>query len=84
MAQFSSHRSIPNVFEFFEENNTAYIVMELLQGVGLNGYLHQSGGKIDIDFALMIVNEVGNAERHRRGAVGSGKGRAAGRALQRG
>lgn len=61
MAQFSSHRSIPNVFEFFEENNTAYIVMELLQGVGLNGYLHQSGGKIDIDFALMIVNEVGNA-----------------------
>ena len=61
MAQFSSHRSIPNVFEFFEENNTAYIVMELLQGVGLNGYLHQSGGKIDVDFALMIANEVGNA-----------------------
>lgn len=61
MAQFGSHRSIPNVFEFFEENNTAYIVMELLQGVGLNGYLHQVGGRIDVDFALMIANEVGNA-----------------------
>lgn len=61
MAKFGSHRSIPNVFEFFEENNTAYIVMEMLHGVGLNEYLNQSGGKIDIDFALMIANEVGNA-----------------------
>lgn len=61
MAKFGSHRSIPNVFEFFEENNTAYIVMELLHGVALNDYLNQSGGKIDIDFSLMIANEVGNA-----------------------
>lgn len=63
MAKFGSHRSIPNVFEFFEENNTAYIVMELLQGVALNDYLNQFGGKIDTDFALMIANEVGNALR---------------------
>lgn len=61
MAKFGSHRSIPNVFEFFEENNTAYIVMEMLQGVALNDYLNQSDGKIDVDFALMIANEVGNA-----------------------
>lgn len=61
MANFGSHRSIPNVFEFFEENNTAYIVMELLHGVALNDYLNQSGGKIDVEFALMIANEVGNA-----------------------
>lgn len=61
MAKFGSHRSIPNVFEFFEENNTAYIVMELLRGVALNDYLNQSGGKIDIDFAIMIANEIGNA-----------------------
>lgn len=61
MARFGSHRSIPNVFEFFEENNTAYIVMELLCGAALNDYLNQTDGKIDIDFALMIANEVGNA-----------------------
>ena len=61
MAKFGAHRSIPNVFEFFEENNTAYIVMELLHGVGLNSYLEQSGGKIDVEFALMIANEVGTA-----------------------
>lgn len=61
MAKFGSHRSIPNVFDFFEENNTAYIVMELLHGVALNDYLHQVGGALDPDFALMITNEVGNA-----------------------
>lgn len=61
MAKFGQHRSIPNVFEFFEENNTAYIVMELLHGIALNDYLNQHNGKIDIDFALMIANEVGNA-----------------------
>ena len=61
MAKFGSHRNIPNVFEFFEENNTAYIVMELLRGVALNDYLNQLGGKIDVDFSLMIANEIGNA-----------------------
>lgn len=61
MAKFGAHRSIPNVFEFFEENGTAYIVMELLSGQGLNTYLHNSGGKVELDFALYIANEVGNA-----------------------
>lgn len=61
MAKFGTHRSIPNVFEVFEENNTAYIVMELLQGIPLNEYLAQKGGRIDTEFALMIANEVGNA-----------------------
>lgn len=61
MAMFGAHRSIPNVFEFFEENNTAYIVMELLSGQALNDYMRKNGGKLDVDFAVMITNEVGNA-----------------------
>lgn len=61
MAKFGSHRSIPNVFEFFEENNTVYIVMELLHGASLSEYIATNGGKIDVDFATMIANEVGNA-----------------------
>lgn len=61
MAKFGAHKSIPNVFEFFEENNTAYIVMELLSGIALNDYLRNNGGKIDIDFAVMITNEIGKA-----------------------
>ena len=71
MAKFGSHRSIPNVFEFFEENGTAYIVMELLQGLPLNEYLHQHNGKMDVDFAVMIANEVGNALKslHEQGII---------------
>ena len=71
MAKFGSHRSIPNVFEFFEENNTAYIVMERLYGMPLNKYLQQSSGKIDVQFSLMIANEVGNALKslHEKGII---------------
>lgn len=61
MAKFGAHRNIPNVYEFFEENNTAYIVMELLQGMPLNEYLAKNGKKLDIDFAMLIVNDVSNA-----------------------
>ena len=71
MAKFGSHRSIPNVFEFFEENDTAYIVMELLQGMALNDYLHQNSGRIDVGLAVVIANEVGNALKslHEHGII---------------
>ena len=61
MAKLGKHRSIPNVFEFFEANHSAYIVMELLEGLPLNVYLDQVEGKLDPDFAVMIATEVGNA-----------------------
>ena len=61
MAQFGGHKNIPNVFEVFEENNTAYIVMELMQGCSLSDYLAQHDGKVSIDFALLVANEVGHA-----------------------
>ena len=71
MAQFGEHRNIPNVFEFFEENGTAYIVMELLKGMALNDYLKVHDGKIEKDFALLITNEVGRALNalHEKGII---------------
>ena len=71
MAKFGAHRSIPNVFEFFEENNTAYIVMELLNGQALNEYMRNNGGKLNVDFAVMIANEIGNAlaSMHAKGII---------------
>lgn len=71
MAKFGKHKNIPNVFEVFEENNTAYIVMELLEGVRLDEYLEQVGGTIETDFSLYIINEVGKAleSMHQLGVI---------------
>lgn len=71
MAKFGKHRNIPNVFESFEENGTAYIVMELLSGQALNEYLQENGNVVDHDFAVHIATEVGKAliSMHEMGIV---------------
>lgn len=61
MAKVSSHRNVPNVFDQFEENNTAYIVMELLEGQSLSSYIREQGGVMDVAFAVHVINEVGSA-----------------------
>lgn len=43
MAKFSTHDNIVNVFTFFEENNTAYIVMEYLDGCTLSEEVKEHG-----------------------------------------
>ena len=71
MAQFGDHRNIPNVFEYFEENGTAYIVMELLEGITLSEYLKQNGGLVDKGLGVYITGEVGNALKalHNEGII---------------
>ncbi len=61
MAKFSSEKNIPNVFEYYEENNTAYIVMEWLEGESLKQYMENQSNTIDLDFALYIITEAGKA-----------------------
>lgn len=46
LANFSSHPNIVNVYHFFRENNTAYIVMEYVNGKSLKDYLQARGGSI--------------------------------------
>ena len=69
MAKFSSHNNIPNVFEYFEENNSAYIVMEFLEGNSLSEYMEKN--RPDLDLALYITNEIGNAliALHKEGII---------------
>ena len=40
--------NIVHVDNYFEENNTAYIVMEFLEGISLKDYLKMNGDRIDI------------------------------------
>ncbi len=63
MAMFNSNSNIPEVFAYYEENHTAYIVMELLEGMTLSQYLHGRNGVVDVDFALMVATQVANALR---------------------
>ena len=70
LARFGAHRSIPNVYEYFEANNTAYIVMELLDGLALNQYLEKNG-HVSLEFAMYVADEVGNAliSLHKEGII---------------
>ncbi len=56
MAKFQKHPNIINIFEFFEENNTAYIVMEFLDGVTLNDFLKTND--LDYESCIEIAQKV--------------------------
>lgn len=58
LAKFSKHPNIINVYSFFEENNTAYIAMEFLDGISYKEYIKSQGGKIEIDSAVSVVADV--------------------------
>lgn len=61
IARFSSNKNIVNVFEFFEANNTSYMVMEYLHGIPLNKYIKESGGKLNSETAIYIVSAICDA-----------------------
>ena len=43
VAQFGKAKDIVNVYDFFEENQTAYIVMEYIEGLTLEQYIQTNG-----------------------------------------
>ncbi len=61
MAKFSSEPDIINVLEYFEENNTAYIVMEFLDGITLSKFIRDNGGSTDVDTAIQVSEIICNA-----------------------
>ncbi len=70
LAQFNGKANIVNVFGYFEENNTAYIVMEFLDGISLKDYVEQNG-KMPIDTVLVVINDLltGVGEVHEKGIL---------------
>ena len=60
LGQFN-HPGIVQVFYYFEENNTAYMVMEYLRGKTLAELLKQNKGKLSEDRALEHIAKVGEA-----------------------
>lgn len=54
LAQFQNEEGIVRIFDSFAENNTAYIVMEYLDGETLTAYLERNG-KIAADDAIEML-----------------------------
>ena len=71
MAKFNTHPNIINVYDFFEENNTAYIIMEFLDGANYKEYIKEQGGRVHPDKALEVTQAVLSAlsEVHKNGIL---------------
>ena len=56
------HPNIVEIYDIFSENNTAYYVMEYIEGISLNDMIKESG-KIPEDKAYLYIGKVANALR---------------------
>lgn len=71
LAQFMDHPGIVGVRDFFQANNTAYLVMQYMEGMTFKDYLQEKGGIIPVDTALSIMMPAMDALRevHQKGIV---------------
>ena len=71
LAALNGDEYIVRIYSYFEENNTAYFVMEYVDGVGLDKYMTQNGGRLSPEEAgqllLPLMNSLGAI--HAKGIV---------------
>jgi len=61
LVRFADHPGIVSVLDFFAENDTAYLVMDYLEGLTFKQYLDQQGGSLSAETALAIMMPVMDA-----------------------
>ncbi len=71
LAKLRETREIVAVQDYFEDNATAYLVMELLQGRTMKQFIIEQGGKIEYKLALSILMPIMKALQavHEQGMV---------------
>ena len=55
LAAFNGDAHIVRIYSYFEENNTAYFVMEYVDGASLDKYMAQNGGRLSVDEANRLL-----------------------------
>lgn len=58
VARFQLEPNIVSIYDYLEENDTAYMVMEYLHGCTLKQYIREHGGRLDTDHILHICLSV--------------------------
>lgn len=61
LARFSKHENIVNVYNYYEKNHTAYIVMEYLEGMTMKVFLENNGGIMPVSDAEYVIRSVARA-----------------------
>ncbi|WP_246499826.1 serine/threonine-protein kinase [Azospirillum soli] len=71
LARLRDVKEIVGVQDFFEANETAYLVMELLEGRTMKKYVAESGGRIDARRTLAILSPIMKALQavHEQGLI---------------
>lgn len=67
LAKFNDVKGVVNVRDFFEENGTAYIVMEFLDGKTLKKYVKENGvipPKKMVSMLIPLINSLGLIHKH--------------------
>ena len=71
LAKFNSHPATAAIYDFFEENDTAYIVMEYLDGCNLKEYMEVAGAPIPLELLYAVTRTVSDvlSEVHSLGLI---------------
>lgn len=55
LAQFIGNENIVRIHSYFEENETAYFVMDYIEGISFDEYLKEKGGRISVEETEKIL-----------------------------
>ena len=71
LARFIGNSGVVRIYSYFEENNTAYFVMNYIEGKNLDDYIKEHGGRISMDDAIRLLVPVMSALAivHKKGII---------------
>ena len=71
LAALNEQPGVVNIYNFIEENNTAYLIMDYVDGKSLEVYIKECGGRLSVPQTLLIMKPVIRAliDIHKRGII---------------